>query len=200
MRYAEHVDAVEAEVVLITDALRAGSIDAQVPSCPEWTLAELAEHVTTFSALWAHVLCEGTGRPKPAFGDMPSGAAAIAGWFQTAGGDLVTELRATAPDTVVWTWHPDDQSAAFVARRAAHELSIHRYDVQLAGNRPQPIDAALAADGIDEMFAIATARDGPAPRGNGETLHLHGTDRDEEWLVAITQEDGLVVERSAPQG
>ncbi len=170
-------------------------LDAKVPSCPDWTVAELAEHITNFSALWAHVLCEGTGRPKPPFGAMPSGADAVAAWFETAGRDLVAELRATTPDTTVWTWDPDDQSAAFVARRAAHELSIHRYDAELARDQAQPIDAALAADGIDEIFAIASAREDASPQGNGETLHLHGTDRGDEWVVAITP-SGFEVERT----
>jgi uncharacterized protein (TIGR03083 family) len=195
VRYVEHVDAVEAEVGAISKALRAGSLDVTVPSCPEWTVAELAEHITNFSALWAHVLCEGTGRPKPRFGAMPSDADAVAAWFETAGRDLVAELRATAPDTTVWTWHPDDQSAAFVARRAAHELAIHRYDTQLARNCAQPIDAAVAADGIEEIFAIAPAREDAKGGGNGETLHLHGTDRGDEWVVAMTP-NGFEVERA----
>ena len=165
MRYVEHVDAVEVEIGAITEALGAGDLDARIPSCPDWTVAELAEHITNFSALWAHVLCEGTGRPKPPFGAMPSGTDAVAAWFETAGRDLVAELRATTPDTTVWTWDPEDQSAAFVARRAAHELSIHRYDAQLARNRAQPIDAALAADGIDEIFAIASAAGRRVPTG-----------------------------------
>jgi hypothetical protein len=79
---------------------------------------------------------------------------------------------------------PDDQTAGFVARRCAHELAIHRFDVQMARGSAQPIDAELAADGIEEIFVMVNAR--PMERGgNGETLHLHGTDRGDEWMITI---------------
>ena len=70
----------------------------------------------------------------------------------------------------------------FWSRRQAHELAVHRWDAQLAAGAPQPIDRALAADGIQELFDILPARPGGAPTGNGETMHLHCTDGDGEWL------------------
>jgi hypothetical protein len=106
----------------------------------------------------------------------------------------VNQLRATPEDATVWTWAPDDQSARFVARRAANELAVHRFDAQLARGGPEPIDAALAADGIDEIFVMIDAWPEPPGRGDGETLHLHGTDRDDEWLLVLTP-DGPHVER-----
>jgi hypothetical protein len=36
-------------------------------------------------------------------------------------------------------------------------------------------------------------------RGNGETLHLHGTDRSDEWLLTLGA-DGLEVERRHAKG
>src|SRR5206468_65717 len=113
-------------------------------------------------------------------------------------GHLVVELRATPPDTAVWTWAAD-QSARFVARRCAHELAIHRYDAQLAAGSPQPVDAPVAADGIDEIFYMVDNAPERMGRGGGETLHLHGTDRDDEWLLTL-EPDGLQVERRHAKG
>ena len=192
MEYPEHVEAVVPETRALAAAFRRAAPDARVPSCPEWTVADLAEHVGGFSGFWAHVLCEGTGRPKRPFPELQAGAS-LGDWYEEVAALLVAELRATPPDTAVWTW-TDDKSARFVGRRCAHELSVHRFDAQLAIDAPQPIDAAVAADGIDEIFYMVDAAADRAGRGEGETLHLHGTDRDHEWLLMLDP-DGLQVER-----
>jgi uncharacterized protein (TIGR03083 family) len=187
-----HIDAVARESGLLADALAAGPRDARVPSCPEWTVDELAEHVGRFTGFWAHVLCEGTGRPKPPASDPPA-EGDLGDWYRPLAAALVEELRATPPATEVWTWMPNDQTPAFVARRAAHELAVHRVDAQLARGAHTAIEADLAADGIDEVVVLVQSQGEPA--GQGETLHLHGTDRGDEWLLALTP-DGLQAERT----
>ncbi|MBI2169574.1 MAG: maleylpyruvate isomerase family mycothiol-dependent enzyme [Actinobacteria bacterium] len=190
MEYAEHIAAVEREAAAIVAALAATPLDTQVPSCPEWTVADLARHVGSFT-VWTHVLCEGTGRPKPPFPDTPEGNALV-GWVEELTGHLVSELRATPPDTTVWTWVTSDKSARFVARRAAHELAVHRFDAQLARGAPEPIDATLAIDGIDEIFLMRNDGEEAKPHlGSGETLHLH-TAEGFERFIRLTPE-GLVV-------
>jgi uncharacterized protein (TIGR03083 family) len=192
--YATHVGAVERETTALTVALD-GPLDLRVPSCPDWTVLELAQHVGEFTGFWTHVLCEATGRPKPSCPDIPSGdAAPVAEWYEQLAGQLIGELRATPPDTTVWTWVPDDKSARFAARRCAHELAIHRFDVELARGQPEPIEPAMASDGIEEIFVMARAHPAPSGRGSGETLHLHGTDHGDEWLIALTPQE-LQVER-----
>jgi uncharacterized protein (TIGR03083 family) len=207
MDYDEHVNAVERDTAALVEALRRGPLDVGVPSCPDWTLRDLAHHVGGFTGFWTHDLCEGKGLPHTPFSEIPSDPA-VAAWYEEVAGRLVDELRATAPDAVVWTWVPDRQNAAFVARRCAHELAVHRFDAQLARGGPQPIDAAVAADGIEEIFVVIdawstrddpTGRDIVTGRGNGETLHLHGSDRGDEWLLSLTP-DGLHVERRHGKG
>jgi len=193
--YAQHVEAVKRETLAMVAALREGPLDEPVPSCPDWTAADLAKHVGEFTGFWTHLLCEGTGRPKTPFSDMPSGSvSAVSDWYEQLAGQLVGEFWATAPGTTIWTWVPDDQSARFVARRCANELAVHRYDLQLARGRPEPIEAGLAADGIEEIFVMMNAWTGPTSRGHGETLHLHGIDRGDEWLLSLTPR-GLHVDR-----
>jgi uncharacterized protein (TIGR03083 family) len=197
MNYQEHVAAAEVAAAALASALRDGSPDARVPTCPDWSLADLAEHVGNFSGLWAHVLCEGTGRPKTPFPDIPDGAAR-AGWFEDQAGHLMSELRATPPDTTVWTWDPENDKAIFAARRSTHELTVHRFDAQLgARGAADPIEPDVAADGIEEIFVMVRAWAGPG-RGDGETLHLHSTEG-HEWLIAMTP-DGLEIERAHGKG
>src|SRR4051812_40304414 len=173
MEYAEHVEAVERETSAFARALMKGDVQAQVPTCPDWTLLDLAKHVGEIMGFWSHVLAEGTGRPKPEIQDGPGPAPTM--WFTTIASALVGELKVTPPETEVWTWDPNDQSARFAARRIAHETVIHRFDAQSAVGNAQPIEPGLAADGIEEIFAMIGAST-DSGRGEGQTLHLHGTD------------------------
>jgi uncharacterized protein (TIGR03083 family) len=200
VRPREHIDAAERQLDGLCAAVGAGSTAVPVPTCPDWTVADLATHVAQFCGFWAHVLCEGSGRPKPSFPDPPVGEA-IAGWLAEVGPMLVAELRATPAETPVWTWYQPDQTAGFVARRAAHELTIHRYDAQSARGRCDPIDAVVAADGIDELvgtLVVARDRSGAA---SGQTLHVHGTDDGvaAEWLVVLGA-DTIEVRRQHGKG
>ena len=191
------IDAVERELGAFVEAIGAGPLDARVPTCPDFSVDELAAHVGQFCGFWSHVLCEGTGRPKTPFAD-DAGTDGRTAWLEGLASSLVTELRATPPDTEVWTWYEPDRSAAFVARRCSHELAVHRVDAQLARGAADPVDPAIAADGIDEIFVLLSSERARASSrgGNGETLHLHGTDLDDaEWLITLDS-DGVRVDHA----
>jgi uncharacterized protein (TIGR03083 family) len=80
-------------------------------------------------------------------------------------------------------------TVGFWQRRQAHETAIHRWDAQLASGSPDPIDAELAIDGIDEVLTMIPMRPmGEPPTGEGETIQLRCTDRDAEWLVYLLPE------------
>jgi uncharacterized protein (TIGR03083 family) len=196
MDYADHVAATRDAVEVFTAALAAGPVDAPVPTCPDWTVTDLVRHVGEFTSFWTHVLCEGTQRPKPPYPPMPPDD--LTGWYEGLAASLLAELEATPPDTVTWSWAPGHQTARFTARRVAHELTIHRVDMEAARRTgPAPIEPAVAADGIEEMIFLATALN--AGQGAGERLHLHGTDRGDEWMLTMTP-DGLHVDREHGKG
>jgi hypothetical protein len=85
--------------------------------------------------------------------------------------------------------------AAAWARRAAHDLVVHRADAAGAVGAGYTVAGDLAADAVGEFLdlmsnpqvaASAPAPGGPAPAG---TVHLHATDAgpglDAEWLVEL---------------
>jgi len=205
LSYDEHVAATRRELASMRAALAAGPIDVTVPTCPDWTVHDLGRHAGEFTGFWTHVLCEGTGMRKTPFPDAPDiddGPAALAVWFEDLGRYLVATLEATPPTTVVWTWVDDNKTATFTARRCANELAIHRIDAQSARDAIEPVDAALAADGIEEIFHMAAHH--PRPEGaarGGETIHLHGTDegRTDEWLITLGP-DGPTFRREHAKG
>jgi uncharacterized protein (TIGR03083 family) len=190
MDHSQRVEAAERELRELQAAVTAGPLDAAVPTCPDWTVEDLARHVGGFCGFWSHVLCEGTGTPKPAFGDPPTGDAVV-GWLAESGGTLVDQLHRAAGDLPVWTWFEADQTAGFVARRSANELAIHRYDAQSARDTCAPIDPTLAVDVIDEVFDALITRRPRSGAAAGQTMHLHGTDEvpggagSAEWLVTL---------------
>lgn len=179
VEHADRVAAVTRELEALHTALAAGPMPAEVPTCPEWTVADLAVHVGEFCGFYTHVLCEGSGRDKTPYPDPPDGDSRRE-WLAELGRLLVQELQATPPETPTWSWYEPDQSAGFVARRCANELAIHRFDAQSARGTCQPVDRALAVDGIDELverLVVLRERTGEA---TGQTIHLHGTDQAEE--------------------
>ena len=204
--HSERIAAVEREGAALVGAVASGDPGAVVPTCPDYSLDDLAAHVGEFCAFYADVLCEGGGRPKRPF-DPDPGPRSRAAWLAPLVDHLVAELRASPPELPVWTWHPTDHSAAFVARRCANELAVHRVDAQLgAGLTPDPVEPALAADGIEEVFVLmahAGTRTGDRQLDGdrrGQTLHLHGTDHDPaEWLLTFAS-DGVRVERAHARG
>lgn len=200
MDHEDRVDAVERELTALIAAVEAGPLDAPVPTCPAFTIDDLAAHVGSFSGFWTHVLCEGSGRPKTPFTEAPGDEGRVS-WLTVLAGHLVVELRATPADTTTWTWYEPDQSAGFIARRCANELAIHRVDAEVARGSASPVEADLAVDGIEEVFVLIEngSRVGD-DRGAGETLHLHGTDHDwAEWMITLGPE-GVAVERSHGKG
>ncbi len=78
---------------------------------------------------------------------------------------------------------------------------MHAWDAERAIGDAAPIDAALAVEGIDEMFDVFFVRQFPAAafEGHGETVHLHATDTPGEWLVRFDPA-GPVVTREHAKG
>jgi uncharacterized protein (TIGR03083 family) len=84
------------------------------------------------------------------------------------------------PGTRIWTW-AGEQEVTWIARRMAQETAVHRWDAQRAAGSPQPIDAELAVDGIDEFLTWFLE---PPEDGAAGSVHLHAGDAPGEWWVA----------------
>ena len=194
MEYAEHVEAVEPEP-RAGRRLPAADPGARVPSCPDWTVADLAEHVGGFSGFWAHVLCEGTGRPKTPFPEVQPGAS-LGDWY---GRWLPCSWPSCVPPRPTQPSGPGPTTSRHVSWAGGARTSWRcTGSTPVAIDAPLPIDAAVAADGIDEIFYMVDAAS-IAGRGEGQTLHLHGTERGDEWLLTLDP-DGLQVERRHAKG
>jgi uncharacterized protein (TIGR03083 family) len=195
LSYDELVDAVEREAAAIADALGAGEAGAVVPTCPDWDVHALARHLGEFTALWTHVVCEATGRPKTTYEPVPpQDPALLARWYRGLAHDLVGVLRATTAEQAAWTWVPSQQRVGFIARRCADELAMHRYDAQTTRGTAAPIDAGLAAECVLEVPLLLEGWGAEGGGGRAEddrrSVHLCPTDSPHELTLTMAG-DGL---------
>jgi len=188
-----------AEIEASTDTL-AGLIDGAdltrtVPTCPEWTLRQLATHVGR-AHRWAAEIAATRSAEMIPFRQVPEGRipddpAQHAAWLR-AGATRVVEAVREAGSDPVWAFDAL-RPASFWGRRMAHESAVHRADAELAAGREASFAPDLAADAIDEFlgFLSGPIHGGPDTRldalPEGAVLHVHATDEGlneaGEWLV-----------------
>jgi len=204
----EYLEVVTRESTALADALRAGDVNAPVPSCPGWTIARLVKHTGT-AQRWADAIVEQRStQPVDAksidlglTSDVESDAHRLATWFEDGAAHLTATLADAKPDAEVWSW-AGDHRVGFWSRRMAQETAVHRWDGEAARGAARAIDGELAVDGIEERFdnlPATSARRGMVMTGAGETVHLHCTDRDGEWLVRL-RADGPEITREHAKG
>jgi uncharacterized protein (TIGR03083 family) len=193
------------EVITQTGQLRTllpgADLSATVPTCPDWTLAQLVRHVggnllavetavRTGTAV-AEPAGQVSGWSGPAADDLP----ALDGWVAEAAARFAGTLRAAGPavQAQVWTVR---QPTAFWARRAALDVVIHRADAAGTLGAGYTVAPELAADAIDELLELISDPQvaGSSPRlaelrGRGGSIHLHATDGGggpaAEWLIEL---------------
>jgi uncharacterized protein (TIGR03083 family) len=173
-------------------------LDDRVPSCPDWSVSDLVTHVGTVHAWVLACLAAGPDE-RPRFRDVAGPPAdGLIDWYVAVHRELGDALAGADVDHVVPSW-AGPVPVRWWLRRQAHEVAVHRWDAELAHGTPAPIDAALAVDGIDEFLDVFVPLLGAKVAGSGETIHLHGTDIDGEWLIERAG-DGSRVARGHAKG
>jgi uncharacterized protein (TIGR03083 family) len=177
-----------------------------VLTCPGWTVADLIGH-TGMVHRWAEriIRTRATERvdQREIDATLPEHLHQYADWLTAGASELTETLRAAGPDAACWAWGADHH-ARWWARRALHETIVHRSDVVFVTGHEPVLDSDDAADGIDELLANlpygrrSSVSMAELPTG-GETLHLHATDSDGEWMIMLTP-DGMAWERGHGQG
>jgi len=201
------LDALRHESAALSAAAR-GNLGAAIPAVDGWTVGEVVVHVGQGSH-WTTLIVrdglDGHGAlealdPDPDLVDEN----ALLAWFDAAATELADTLEAADPDAPGWTFGAADDQVGYWWRRRAHETAVHRWDVASAQGSPAPIERDLAVDGIDEFFEVFLPRVASRVTGDGQTLHLHGTDEGlaegtAEWTITFAA-DGLCWERGHAKG
>lgn len=181
--YLEHI---RVESALFRRVLADCDPEARVPTCPDWSAADLLWHLANVQRFWAGIIVD---RPvekdeadKP---ERPVAYAELLAAFDEWSTALVDALEGVDVKEEAWTWS-DDHTVGFILRRQAHEALIHRLDAELAaGVTTSELPAELAADGVHEVMAVMYG--GCPPWGSWEPLPHYArvdcTDTgDETWV------------------
>jgi len=173
-------------------------LSAPIEHCPGWTLYDLADHMGRGN-LWVATAVREKRSEFPADAAPRDGLVA---WFEDTSTAMLDALAAD-PDTEAWTFAPT-RTVGFWRRRRLHETIMHRWDAEHALGRVTPIDPALAADGVAEVFALFAPR--MIKRGKARepevAIRLRATDTGESWdygpgepvaELAATAEDLLLM-------
>lgn len=138
--------------------LSADTAALPVRACPDWDLRALAAHMGHIHR-WARAAVRDGAAPDPAqIEGPPEQVDELARWVRDGAGALVSELGSVPERRVVWHPFPVPLDASVWPRRQAQETSVHRWDAQDAVGSAEPIDAELAADGVDEYFTVMLPR------------------------------------------
>lgn len=197
MQTADFSTALARDGAAFADACEAAGSATMVPSCPEWTVADLMWHLAEVHDFWATVVARQLTDPDEYVPPVRPPADALPTFYRSSLARVVEVLDAAHPDQPNWTW-TSDHSAGFVQRRMAHETAVHLADAQQAAGRPMVVEAMLASDGIDEFLEhFHSWPTDAAPVGG--SVHLHCTDVAGEWTVR--EVDGVpVVAREHAKG
>ncbi len=173
-----------------------GALGARVPPCPEWNLSELVWHTGAVHDFWGQIARGGLQDPHEARRVERPPDTDLLEWFRRGVERLAEIIETTDPERAVWTWSAQ-KDVAFIRRRMAQETAVHRWDAQAAVGAPQPIDPALAVDGIDELLHIFLPAEPESLRDGAESIHLHTTDEPGEWLVSVSDGELSVLREHA---
>ena len=178
------------------DGAEAADLAAPVPSCPGWTLADLAGHLGEVHTWVVGAIRDGHPDTEVT---PPADPAALPGWYREQADGLLAVLREVGPSADAWTFGPKPRTTQFWFRRQMHETSMHLWDALAARQAgPEalryggdPATAAVRAhDAVDEvvtMFFPRQVRLGRIPALD-RSLAVTAIETGHRWLLAT---DGL---------
>ncbi|KPI30549.1 Conserved hypothetical protein CHP03083 [Actinobacteria bacterium OK074] len=171
----------------------APSLDARVPTCPDWTLLDLAHHLGGVHRRWAAIVAADSsdvpsvGKPSDIGAGAPREREALLAWSAESTEHLLGALRAAGPDRGCWTWwgtSESPQTSGAVARHQLQEAAVHTYDAQATLGTPQPLPDEAALDGVDEFLSTCCATTEAWPH-KPATVEYHATEG-RSWRLSLS--------------
>lgn len=183
--------------------VREPDLGLEVSGCPGWSVGDLCLHVGGVLHFWA-ALAEGAPDPgRVAPPEPPASIAAVGPWCAQRARACTAALGAVGPEAPMWTFwgagHGGD-----VARRIAHEMTVHALDLAAALGRVARVEPDEAEDAIGEFCDTVLAHRREGHPGPGGSVHLHCTDIAApgrgEWMIREAPDATLEVTREHAKG
>lgn len=145
----------------LADALAATDPEQRIPTCPEWTVADLLWHLAEVQGFWAEILARGVtteeevARIEESKAPRPEGMDALFERREAATAALLAQLETHSDEEPAWFWYSPEQTVGVTRRMQTHEVAIHRVDAELAAGRPvTPIGAERAIASLEHVLRV----------------------------------------------
>jgi uncharacterized protein (TIGR03083 family) len=188
-------DVAETDVLAVArvdgrDLLTAAASDwsAPISNCPGWDAAQLVGHMGAILAWIDQIVTTGEEVARADRAIPPSAVEDLQSWYLGHLDATIDLLSSTPAGIPTWTFSRRGvHELAWWHRRLAVEIAIHRWDAEQAATAPRPLEAEVAAQGIeeflDEFLPGLLAK--PGIEGLTGTLQLRATDADQDWSVDL---------------
>ncbi|WP_280314134.1 maleylpyruvate isomerase family mycothiol-dependent enzyme [Nocardia wallacei] len=196
-------DALLGETDLLAGLYLSADPATPIPTCPDWTLANLVAHVGRATRWAAAIIAARTTAPIDIrqVPDIrrPHDPEEAARWLRGGAAAVLDSLASAGDDTPVWTTIGTPRPAAWWVRRLLHEATVHRADATLALGREFVLAPGLAADGLSEFLGlVALATHFRTPLDEGTSLRLHASDTDDTWTIHRSGDTVTATDSPAP--
>lgn len=182
----------------LAESAAAAGPDTVVPTAPEWSVADLVEHVGQTQHWVAEIIERRIADPA----ELPTGAAELpadpgrwAAWLAESADRVTSAFTTEALAATVFNAAADERTGGeFWLSSSLNEAVVHGADAANAAGRRVAVDADVAAALIDNHLAMLTSptwemrrsESAEAIRGTGQTLQWLATDTAEgsgAWFV-----------------
>ncbi|MFF8805502.1 maleylpyruvate isomerase family mycothiol-dependent enzyme [Streptomyces omiyaensis] len=175
----DHLKALRRELDAFGAALE-GDLSTPVEHCGDWRLVDLAVHMGAGN-LWVVAAVEEGRGDRYDEDSPPRDPEDLRAWYAGTADALVRTLSAD-PSASAWSFFPP-HTVGFWRRRRSQETLMHRWDAEHTRGATTPMDPALAADGVAEVFDTMALRmiDRGAARLPGQAVRITATDTGDGW-------------------
>ncbi|HEY6294386.1 MAG TPA: maleylpyruvate isomerase family mycothiol-dependent enzyme [Streptosporangiaceae bacterium] len=183
----------------------APGLELKVPTCPEWTLLDLAQHLGAVHRKWAAIVSAAPAAAPPdesaseGAGTAPAEREPLLAWSAASTQLLLDALREAGPDRGCWTWwgpSESPQTSGAVARHQLQEVMVHTYDAQITLGAPLPLPDEAALDGVEEFLSTCCAWTAPWPHG-AAAVDFHATEG-RSWRLTLSADGARATRLPAP--
>jgi uncharacterized protein (TIGR03083 family) len=195
----DYLDVLEREGAAFPSACRHADPSARIAACPDWNARDLLWHMVVVDELWRVVVGERLVNRQDFVPPVRPDDDQLDAAYRSGLERVLEALRGAEPDMPTWSWMPN-ADVAWVRRRLAQEITVHRWDAELAAGDDPALDAEFASDGVDEFLFQMIGRVSPGAGAAGGSVHFHCTDVAGEWTARPQDDGALVVTREHAKG
>lgn len=194
----DYIQVIRREGERLADAAQSAGLAADLPTCPGWQVRDLLRHIGGVQRWATSHVAHGRVQPygseeEAKFFANPDDEALLV-WFRDGCATLVETLAVADPDVACFQFLAAPSPLAFWARRQAHELAVHRADVDTAAGRASEYEPDFAADGVGELIGgFHSRRRGRLVADPPVSLGVRGVDADCTWTIRIEHDRRVVV-------